>query len=52
MLTSQQEAYDKGYLDGSNDSFMASIKDWIVPAIIVVLFLGGAVSFILRKREV
>ena len=51
MLTSQQEAYEKGFIDGSNDSFLANIKDWIVPAIIVVLFLGGAVSVVLRKRE-
>ena len=49
--TSQGEAYDKGYLDGSNDSFLASIKDWIVPAIIVVLFLGGALTIISRKPE-
>lgn len=49
---SEQESYDQGYLDGSNDSFLAGIKDWIVPAIIVVLFLGGAVTVILRKREV
>ena len=48
---SDQESYDLGYLDGSNDSFMASIKDWIVPAIIAVLFLGGAVSIIVKKRE-
>lgn len=48
---SDQESYDKGYIDGSNDSFLASIKDWIVPAIIVVLFLGGAVTIVLRKSE-
>lgn len=51
LNASQQEAYDQGFINGSEDSFMASIKDWIVPAIIVVLFLGGAVSIIVKKRE-
>ena len=49
--STEGEAYDIGYRDGSNDSFMASIKDWIVPAIIVVLFLGGALTIIAKKRE-
>lgn len=51
LQAGQGEAYNQGYIDGSNDIFLASIKDWIVPAIIVVLFLGGAVSVIIRKRE-
>lgn len=51
LQSTEGAAYDKGYLDGSNDSFMASIKDWIVPAIIIVLFLGGALTIIARKRE-
>lgn len=51
LQSTEGQAYEQGYIDGSNDSFMASIKDWIVPAIIIVLFLGGAVTIILRKRE-
>lgn len=51
LEASQGEAYQNGYDKGSKDSFMASIKDWIVPAIIVVLFLGGAVTIIAKKRE-
>ncbi|MEM0173954.1 MAG: hypothetical protein QXI16_05565 [Sulfolobaceae archaeon] len=51
ITTTEQDSYDQGYIDGGRDSFMASIKDWIVPAIIVVLFLGGALTVIARKRE-
>lgn len=46
---SDQESYDTGYLDGSKDSFMASIEKWIVPAIFIVIVLGG--FFALRGRR-
>lgn len=51
LQSTEGQAYEQGYIDGGKDSFMASIKDWIVPSIIIVLFLGGAVTIILRKRE-
>lgn len=46
---SNQESYDAGYIDGSKDSFMASIEKWIVPAIFIVIVVGG--FFALRGRR-
>ena len=40
-----------GYDDGFNDRFHSGIENWLVPAIIVVIFLGGAVTIISRKRK-
>lgn len=45
------DAYDKGFVDGGNKSFMASIKNWIVPAIFLVLVGGGFITIVLNKRE-
>lgn len=45
------DAYDKGFIDGGNKSFMASIKNWIVPAIFLVLVGGGLVSIVMSKRN-
>ena len=49
--SSQGDAYDAGYIKGSNESFMATIKDWIVPAIIVVIILGGFVTIIQKRKN-
>jgi hypothetical protein len=44
--------YILGFEDGSNESFLGSFDTWIVPAIIVVLFLGGGISiWAIKKRE-
>lgn len=51
LLESNQESYDRGFVDGGNASFVGNIHNWIVPAIIIVLFLGGAVTVFMRKRE-
>lgn len=51
LQSSQGEAYDKGYRDGSNNSFLANMKDWIVPAIIVVIILGGFVTIIQKRKD-
>lgn len=45
------EAYDLGFNKGAEDSFLANLKDWIVPAIIVVLFLGGALALWSNRRK-
>lgn len=51
-LLDNSEAYQAGYNDGSNKSFLANIGDWIVPAIIVVLLGGGILSIMaIKKRE-
>lgn len=51
LQASNQEAYDKGFLDGSNESFSGNLHIWLVPAIIVVLFGGGFLYFASRRRE-
>lgn len=49
--SSQQDAYNKGYLDGGKNSFMGSFDKWIVPAIIIVIVVGGAFSIMAMKRR-
>ena len=49
--SSQQDAYNKGYLDGGKNSFMGSFDKWIVPAIIIVIVVGGALSIMAMKRR-
>ena len=45
-------SYEKGYIDGGNDSFQANIGDWIVPAIVIVLIVGGIIGMRqMRKRN-
>lgn len=41
--------YNKGFREGSTDSFNAKLSDWIVPAIVIVLFLGGAIVILNRR---
>lgn len=51
-LLDNSEAYQAGYREGSESSFMANIGDWMVPAIIVVLLGGGILSIMaIKKRE-
>lgn len=53
-IASNEDAYDAGYSAGlsyqAND-FYDNIESWLVPAIIVVLFLGGFIAFARKKRD-
>ena len=44
-----QEAFDEGYLRGSEDIFLSNFDKWIVPAIFIVIVVGG--FFTLRGRR-
>ena len=45
-------AYESGYVDGGNESFQANIDKWIVPAIVIVLIVGGIIGMRqMRKRN-
>ena len=44
-------AYDQGFIDGGNNSFMAGIEVWIVPAIIIVLIGGGFIAFAKMRNK-
>lgn len=50
-LTNDEEIYEIGYNDGRNDKFYTGIEKWLVPAIIVVIVLGGVLSIIAKKKE-
>ena len=45
------EAYNKGLNEGRNDKFYTGIEKWLVPAIIVVIVLGGILSIAVKKKE-
>lgn len=47
----QEDAYNEGYNDGANDSFLGNFDKWIVPAIIVVMFVGGFFAVVRMKRD-
>lgn len=49
LNASQQESFDEGYRVGANESFIGSLDKWIVPAIFIVIVLGG--FFALRGRR-
>lgn len=51
VIAGETVAYEKGYIDGANESFIASIDKWIVPAIIIVMILGGYFAIARKKRE-
>lgn len=51
VQVSQSEAYNEGYRNGASQSFMGSLDKWIVPAIIVVMLLGGFFAIARRKRD-
>lgn len=58
-LPDADAVYDVGYADGYDDGaalpndsrFYENIENWIVPAIITVLFFGGLISIISWKRK-
>lgn len=49
LNASQQESYDEGYRVGAKESFLGSLDTWIVPAIFIVIVVGG--FFALRGRR-
>ena len=51
LLVSQGEAYDKGYQDGANESFIGTMDKWLVPAIIITMLLGGFFAIARKKRD-
>lgn len=51
LQVSQGEAYDQGYLKGAKESFMATMDKWLVPAIIIVMLVGGFFAIARKKRE-
>lgn len=51
VQSSQQEAYEEGRLIGANESFLANFDKWIVPAIIIVMFVGGFFAVVRMKRD-
>ena len=54
VIVNNEDAYDAGYRAGLNykaNYFYDNIETWIVPAIIVVLFLGGFIAFARKKRD-
>lgn len=51
LQVSQGEAYDRGYIDGANESFIATMDKWLVPAIIIVMLIGGFFAIARKKKE-
>ena len=47
----ESEAYNVGYADGANESFLGSMDKWLVPAIIIVMLLGGFFAIARKKRD-
>lgn len=45
------DGYNKGLNEGRNDKFYSGIEKWLVPAIIVVIVLGGVLSIAVKKKE-
>ena len=53
-LNADEAIYKAGYADGiahEANKFYDNIETWLVPAIIVVLFLGGFIAFARKKRD-
>lgn len=51
LQASQSEAYQDGYLKGAEESFISNFDKWIVPAIIIIMIVGGFFAVVRRKRE-
>lgn len=49
LIVNNSEAFNEGFRQGSTDSFTAKLDTWIVPAIVIVLFLGGAIVIFNRR---
>ena len=47
---SENEAYEQGLKDAQKTA-LGSIDKWIVPAIIVVIILGGFVTIIQKRKD-
>ena len=47
----ESEAYNVGYADGANESFLGSMDKWLVPSIIIVMLLGGFFAIARKKRD-
>lgn len=45
------EAYERGYIKGANESFIGTMDKWLVPAIIIVMLLGGFFTIARKKQE-
>jgi hypothetical protein len=45
------DGYNKGLNEGRNDKFYDGIEKWLVPAIIIVIVLGGILSIAVKKRD-
>jgi hypothetical protein len=58
QLIVEEDAYNNGFGAGvdvgyklANDRYYDNIENWLVPAIIVVMFLGGIFTFVRLKRN-
>lgn len=51
ISSTHNEAYQRGYRAGANDSFLSGLQNWIVPAIIVVIILGGFITIIHKRKD-
>ena len=51
QASSVGNAYNDGYIAGGNESFQANIGDWIVPAIVIVLIVGGIIGMRQARRR-
>ena len=54
-----QAGYNKGFTEGkeekslqNTENFYKGIEKWLVPAIIVILLLGGFIAFKNKRKEV
>lgn len=45
IIVNNSNAYNEGYNDGSADIFMSNFDKWIVPAILIIMFLGGFIAY-------
>lgn len=48
---SQGEAYEQGYKAGYNESFIGTMDKWLVPSIVIVMFVGGFFAIARTKRD-
>lgn len=54
VLAVEEAAYNEGYADGlayEGNNFYGGIGTWLVPAIIIVMFVGGVFSVFALKRR-
>ncbi len=51
LSVNNSQLYEEAYQKGANESFLSGIQKWIVPAIIIVIIVGGATAFIQMKRK-